>query len=382
MILAMDTGPTTLRRTYRYRLYPTSRQRAALEAQLRFACELYNAAVEQRRNEWRRSRRLVSRAAQFRELTDIRAHRLGPPGMSCHAMRDPLRRVDLAFAAFFRRLKSADTPGFPRFRSWRRYDSLSSDAWTLKSSRVVLPGIGHMKVRWHRQLPTGARVRTVTVRRRVRHWYVGFSLDLPRPTPKPSTGKAVGIDLGVSTFAALSTGELLGGPRAFRSARRRLRNLQRVASRRVRGSRRRQKARLMVSRLHERIRYLRRDHAFKMANDLVGRFDVFYVEALNVRGLCRGMLAQDIHDQAWGAFLRILTDKAAEAGRSVVALDPRNTSQTCSACGAQVPKPLAERWHRCACGYQADRDVNAARNIYRFGESRQASTWPNGASVA
>jgi len=128
----------------------------------------------------------------------------------------------------------------------------------------------------------------------------------------------------------------------------------------------------MVARLHERIRYGRRDHAFKLAKDLVQRFDVIYAEALDIKGLARSRLAREIHDQGWGAFLRILSDKAEEAGRLVIALDARNTSQACSACEAVVPKPLGERWHRCACGYQADRDVNAARNLYRLGESRQA----------
>jgi putative transposase len=131
----------------------------------------------------------------------------------------------------------------------------------------------------------------------------------------------------------------------------------------------------LLARQHERISTVRRDHAFKVAAQLVRRFDVIYVEALNLQGLAQSRLAREVHDQAWGAFLTILTDKAAEAGRSVIALDARNTSQACSACGARVFKPLEERWHQCACGYQADRDVNAARNLYRLGENRQAPTW-------
>ncbi len=207
-------------------------------------------------------------------------------------------------------------------------------------------------------------------------------MERPKPAPLPATGQSVGLDLGISTFAVLSTGDRLMGPRALRSARRRLRVAQRRVARRVRGSHRRRKAGLLVARLHEPVRNLRRDHAFKLANDLVRRFDVIYVEALNLKGLGQSRLARDIHDQGWGAFLAILTDKAEEAGRSVMALDARNTSQRCSACGALVPKPLGERWHRCACGFQADRDVNAARNLLRLGESRQASTWPTGACVA
>jgi putative transposase len=247
---------------------------------------------------------------------------------------------------------------------------------------VGLPGIGHLKVRWHRPLPSDALIRTVTVRRHARHWYVGLALDRPKPAPLPATGESVGLDLGITTFAALSTGERLAGPRALRAALRRLRVAQRRVSRRVGGSHRRRKALTLVARRHERVRSQRRDHAFKSAAELVRRFDAIYVEALNLKGLARGRLARDVHDQAWGAFRMILTDKAAEAGRSVIALDARNTSQACSACGALVPKPLGERWHRCACGYQADRDINAARNLYRLGESRQAPTWPTGACVA
>jgi putative transposase len=252
----------------------------------------------------------------------------------------------------------------------------------LQHGRLRLPGVGSLKLRWHRPLPSDAELLSVTVRRHARHWYVGFALERPKSAPLPATGQSVGLDLGITTFAALSTGERLAGPRALRAAQRRLRVAQRRVARRLRGSHRRRRAAQLVARLHERVRNLRRDHAFKLANDLVCRFDVIYVEALNLQGLARGRLARDVHDQGWGAFLTILSDKAAEAGRSMIAVDARNTSQACSACGALVPKPLRERWHRCPCGYQADRDVNAARNLYRLGESRQAPTWPTGACVA
>jgi len=381
-MMLMDRQPGALQRTYRYRLYPTARQRLAFQAQLSFACELYNAALEQRRDAWRRGRRSVSYVAQCRDLTDSRVHGLGPVGMSCHAMRDPLRRLDRAFGAFFRRVRAGEKPGYPRFRSRRRYDTVTWDSWRLQQGRLGLPGIGFLKLRWHRPLPSDADLRTVTVRRHARHWYVGFALERPKPQPLPTTGQSVGLDLGITTFAALSTGERLPGPRALNAAQRRLRLAQRRVSRRILGSHRRRRAILLVAALHENVRNLRRDHAFKLANDLVKRFDVIYVEALQLKGLARSRLARDVHDQGWGAFLTILSDKAAEAGRSVIALDPRNTSQRCSACGALVPKRLGERRHRCGCGYQADRDVNAARNLYRLGESCQAPTWPTGACVA
>jgi putative transposase len=250
-------GPLILRRTYRYRLYPTAKQRIALQAQLAFACELYNAALQQRRDAWRLGRRSVNYAAQCRDLTDVRTHAIGPPGMSCFAMRESLRRVDRGFAAFFRRLKSGEKPGYPRFRSRRRYASLSWNAWILRNGRMGLPGIGHLRVRWHRPLPSDAQIRTVTVRRHARHWYVGFALERPKPEPLPATGESVGLDLGITTFAALSNGERMAGPRALRAALRQLRVGQRRVSRRGCGSHRRWKAATLTARRHERIRNLR-----------------------------------------------------------------------------------------------------------------------------
>ncbi len=120
MLVPVKGSPQVLQRTYRYRLYPTARQRLALEAQLGFACDLYNAALEQRRDAWRRQHRPVSYVAQCRDLTELRAAGLGPPQMACSAMRDPLRRLHRAFAAFFRRVQAGEKPGYPRFRSRRR----------------------------------------------------------------------------------------------------------------------------------------------------------------------------------------------------------------------------------------------------------------------
>jgi putative transposase len=326
-------NPTRTNRTYRLRIYPTRRQGLALEAQLGFACDLYNAALEQRRYAWRGGQR-VGYVSQCRELTALRAAGDGPPQMSCAAMRSPLRRLERAYQAFFRRVKAGEKPGYPRFRSRRRYDSLTWDsAWSIQQRRLALQGIGHLKVMWHREM--------------------------------------------------LSTGVLIPGPRAYRKARRQLRVAQRRVSRRVKGSRRRQKAGLLLARLHERIRNLRGNHAHQLSRRLVSDFGLIAVEDLQIRGLTRGFLAKDINDQGWAEFLRLLRYKAEDAGIQVVAVPPGGTSQTCSGCGARVSKPLSERVHRCPnCGLVVDRDINAARNILRLGMSRQAPTWPSGACVA
>lgn len=377
-------GPTRVNRTYRFRIYPTRRQRLALEAQLGFACDLYNAALEQRRYA-RRAGQLVGYASQCRELTALRAAGDGPPDMSCSAMRSPLRRLERAFQAFFRRVKAGEKPGYPRFRSRRRYGSLTWDsAWSIQQRRLALQGIGHLKVKWHRELPASATVCTVTVRRDVGRWYVCFALALPVSAASARTlMPAVGLDLGVRNFAALSTGELISGPRAYRASMRQLRVAQRRVSRRVKGSRRRRKAGLLLARLHERIRNLRTNHAHQLSRRLVSSFGLIAVEDLQITGLARGFLAKDVNDQGWAEFLRLLGYKAEDAGVQVVRVPPGSSSQACSSCGTLVPKPLSERVHRCpGCGLVVDRDINAARNILRLGMSRQAPTWPSGACVA
>lgn len=301
-----------LRRTYKYRIYPTVRLRHALEAQLSFACQLYNAALEERRYAWRGRRRTVTLYEQFRELTAVRAAKMGPPDMNCSAMRDPLRRLDRAFAAFFRRVKAGVKPGHPRFRSVRRYDSLTwISGWAVRDGRLGLQGIGHVKVKWHRRIPASAVVRTVTVRRAAERWYACFSLQVP-PSPA-SLGiplPAVGLDLGIQHFASLSTGEQVPGPRAYRAAKSLLRVAQRRVARRHKGSHRRHKAILLLAREHERIRNLRHDHAHKVTRRLVSDFGLVAVEDLNVTGLARGALAKDVSDQGWAAFLTMLEYKA------------------------------------------------------------------------
>jgi putative transposase len=374
-----------LKRTHRYRIYPTVRLRHALEAQLSFACQIYNAALEQRRYAWRGRHRSLTLYEQFRDLTAVRAAKMGPADMSCSAMRDPIRRLDRAFTAFFRRVNAGAKPGYPRFRCSRRYDSLTWDSgWGVRSGRLALQGIGQVKVNWHRPLPALAVVRTVTVRRVAERWYACFSMEVSRsPRVLAAQRPAVGLDLGILHFATLSTGEQMRGPRAYRAAMRRLRVAQRRVSRRQKGSHRRQKARLLLARQHERIRNVRHNHAHKLSRRLVSDFGLIAVEDLNVGGLARGPLAKDVTDQGWAAFLTMLEYKAEEAGARLIRVPARGTSQTCSSCGVVVPKLLSQRTHQCPdCGLVIDRDTNAARNILRLGLSRQASTWPTGACVA
>jgi len=212
-------------------------------------------------------------------------------------------------------------------------------------------------------MPPEAEVKSCTVRCDANGWTVGFALDHPTATLREPV-RAVGVDLGISAFAVLSDGGTIPSLRAARRAERRLRIVHRALARKVRGSRSRRKARLAVRRCHSATARRRANHLHQASARLVRDYDVIAIEALQIKGLARSALAKDVHDASWARFISMLAYKAERAGARLVEVDPRNTSQDCSTCGARVPKGLDERQHRCPhCGLSIDRDLNAARNI-------------------
>jgi putative transposase len=371
-----------MRRTYRYRLYPTRAQGSALNTQVDEACRLYNAALDERRSAWRMHGISLGYYDQANQLKEIRA--AGDIGVTnFSACQDVLRRVTKTFAAFFRRVKSGQKAGYPRFRSRSRYGSLTYPSWgdgcALRAmGRLYLQGVGDLKLKWHRPLPADAAIKTVTVKREAGRWCVCFSVEMSEHVPLPACDLAVGIVVGPTTFAVLSDGTEIANPRHFRLAERRLRLAQRKLARRKKRSRRRLKARQEVARVHIHVANQRRDFHHKSALALVREYGLIAVEDLNVKGLAGSMLAKSVHDAGWSQFVSILSDKAECAGRTLVKVNPAGTTQRCSACGEHVPKTLKERWHSCACGLSIGRDLNAALNVlhlaHGLGWSPQAPT--------
>ena len=327
----------------------------------------------------------VSYRDQSAQLRDLRACGLLDAGANFWSQQAVLRRLDRAFAAFYRRCKAGEKPGYPRFRSRRRYDTLeysfAGNAGGIAmtgAGRLRVQGVGHIKVKLHRAIPVGAALCEARLTRRNGRWYVAVSLKNVPARPLPATGRAVGVDMGITTFAATSDGELILGPRANRAASAQVRRASRKVARRKRGSNRRRKGAVLLARAREREANVRRDHAHKTARSLIERYDTICVENLNVRGLAKGMLARDCNDQGWAGFIGLLHEKAEEAARDIVQVDATNTSQDCSACGRRVPKALSVRVHACVCGLVLDRDVNAARNIHARGLAK-VQTGPDGA---
>lgn len=354
-------------------MYPSRRQTEALEAQLGQACDLYNAALQHRRDMWREHGVSVSFGGQSAELRELRREGLLDANVNFWSQQAVLRRLDRAFDAFFRRLRAGEKPGYPRFRGRRRFDTLEfsfaghAGGVALAAGRLRIQAVGSVRVKQHRPIPAAAKVSEARITRRCGRWYVSLACEQVPVRPLKRAGRQVGLDLGIHTFAATSDGELLAGPRAGRVAARAVRRAQRRVSRRHRGSARRAKAVALLARQRDHERNVRRDHAHKTARGLITRYDTICVEDLSYRGLAKGMLARDCNDQGWAAFVALLSEKAEEAARQIIRVDAKNTSQECSACGQIVPKTLGVRVHACACGYRGDRDINAARNILAKG---------------
>jgi putative transposase len=190
----------------------------------------------------------------------------------------------------------------------------------------------------------------------------------------PATGTVTGIDVGISSFAVLSDGTVIKNPRYFQTAQAKLRRVQRTVCRRKKSSNRRRKAVQYLSRVHQHIKNQRRDFHHQVSRTLINQYDLIGVEQLNIKGLARGRLAKSLADVGWGRFLAILSDKAAEAGREIVKVTAKGTSQQC-VCGALVPKTLSVRWHHCPmCQLSVPRDHAAALEILRLGLSRREVT--------
>ena len=352
--------------TYKYRLLPGRHQHKALAAILESQRQLYNGALEHRVGAYRTAGKTITLYDQMGELTELRQD-MNFGAVPVKIQRWTLRRLDDAYQAFFRRVKAkGEKAGFPRFRSKGRWNSFGFAEFSgirLKGRRLHFKGMsGGLRIHVHRPMPQG-RPLSCTFTRDHKGWYVCLQFRLST-NPVAPTGKHVGIDMGLIHLATLSTGEQIPNPRVAKRAEREMRRRQRALARCKRGSSRRRKVRRQVTRCHAKIKNTRRTYLHQVSARLVRENDMIAVEKLNTKGLARTVVARSVHDAGWSTLKEMLTYKAEWAGRQLVEVDPRNTSQACSGCGVLVPKKLKERWHRCPeCGLEMDRDENAARNV-------------------
>ena len=380
-------------KAYKFRLYPTRKQQERLQWTLDRARELYNAALQERKDAYRMAGKSITYSDQAHQLPEIKQDREEYQDIHSQVLQDVLRRVDKAFQAFFRRVKAGETPGSPRYQGYNRYNSFSypqSGFSVTHDHRVCLSKLGSIKVKLHR--PLKGSIKTCTIKREGDQWYVVLACECEQE-PLPENDEAVGIDLGLVHFATLSTGETIENPRSFRKCEKKLKKLQQSLSRKQRGSHRRTKAVKLVAKAHRKVRNQRANFLHKESRKLVNQYGLLVFEALQPAtmskrakpkqnedgkylpngGSAKSGLNKSIVDAGWSHFVQYCTYKAACAGRTVVQVNPRYTSQVCSGCGAVKKKELSERWHSCECGCELDRDHNAALNILRLGRSQQGA---------
>ena len=258
-------------------------------------------------------------------------------------------RVDMAYKAFFIRVKSGEKPGHPRFKQFGRYDSITytQSGFELDGQRLVLSKVGAVPIITHRTFE--GDVKTCTIRRSCTgKWYASITVDIGEVPVRTIEKSAIGIDLGLTNFVAMSNGELVKSPKFFREDEPILARAQRRLSKQVRGTPERGRSLMIVSKIHEKIANRRSDFAHKLSRDLVDRFGVIVFEDLNTKGMVRNhYLAKSISDVAWNQLVQMTRNKAVEAGSRVVLVDPYNTSQRCSSCGQIVKKELNVRVHHC-----------------------------------
>ncbi|HEU4783346.1 MAG TPA: transposase [Ktedonobacterales bacterium] len=405
-------------KTFQYRLYPTKEQQRLLSRQLEECRWLWNTLLAERKQAWEERRVVVGYYAQKAELPALKA-RERPALAEVHSqvLQDVVLRLKKAFDAFFGRNKVGETPGYPRFRGKGRYVSLTFPqvpvgcALDMEEKRLVVSKVGRIKVLLHRTLQ--GTPKTATIRRTATgKWFVSFVCEW-EPTPFPSTGQEVGLDVGLKVFTMPSQGNEIENPRFFRVEERELVKTQRKyqasldAHKAVRAAltdlvkaahpdldvrqigqrvsqdaqewmtwRERVRRRKIVARVHERICWRRGDFTHQQSRRLVNSYDFLAVEDLSVRSMVQNhALAKSIHDAAWNQFAVLLRSKAEWAGRVCVTVNPRHTSQTCSSCGWRNPAlTLADRVFHCLnparpdCRLVLDRDRNAALNILARGK--------------
>jgi len=359
-----------MKKTFQYRIKSNQKTEQNAESWLSLCRQLYNDCLNERIIAYKDKKKSISQYDQMKRLPQLKKVFPSYKQVNSQTLQDVIQRLDKAYQGFFRRVKNKEKAGFPRFKGQNRYDSftLKQTGWKLNGQYLEIRNIGKFKIFLSR--PIEGNIKTLTIRRTLTNqWFVCFSCDNVSQKPLPKTGKEIGIDVGCESFLTDSNGRKVDNPRFFKNSQDILKKRQQNLSQKKRGSYRKNKARLLVAKIHQKILNQRKDFHFKTANKLIKENDKIFIEKFNAFKTFRG-LNRSMRDVAWFQFFNILRFKAAEAGREIIEVPAKNTSQLCSKCGKIVEKDLSVRIHKCPfCGLEIDRDWNAALNIFRLGQS-------------
>jgi putative transposase len=393
------------RRKVTYKLYPNVNQATALAALLRHHQQLYNAALQERRDAWEKQRVSISYEDQCKSLTALRSDPVWVVA-NCSSEQITLRRVKKAFDAFFRRCKSGDDPGYPRFKALDRMPGFGfkshGDGWRFtpgpdwKHGQLRLQGVGSMQARG--QPRQGGTIKSCELMHKRGVWHLSLTLECPTITREMGNA-ACGMDWGVETFAMLAlpdgTWEPIENPRFYRTQKAKELELERVRDRRKRRSVRHQKAAIRCGRLKAKNARRRKDFHHQTSCRLVKRFGLIATEKLQISNMTRSAkgtvekpgknvkqkagLNREILDTGPAAYISMMRYKAEEAGSLFMEAPTRKLkpSQRCPKCDSVKEKSLSERMHRCDCGHIEPRDAAAARVCLNWAMSELSGREPS-----
>jgi putative transposase len=357
-------------KSFKFRISkPSKIVQERLEQTLYLCRQLYNASLQERRDAYQINRISINYQAQQKQLPEIKLTNPEYKDIHSQVLQNVLKRCERAFDGFFRRIKTKQTAGFPRFKGANRFDSFCypQSGFSLTGDKLTLSKIGKVKIKLSRSVV--GKVKTCTIKKEIDKWFVIFTVETAAE-PLPKTGQSVGLDAGLNAFMTLSDGTQIDNFKYYESTQKKLRVAQRSVSRKIKGSNRRRKAVLQLKKIHQKIKNQRNDFQHKVSTYLVEQYDLIAIEKLNILGMSRGILSKQIHDASWSSFFGKLRYKAVNAGRDLKEVSPNFTSQDCSSCGNRVKKDLSIRVHHCLkCGLKICRDWNAAINILALGQS-------------
>jgi putative transposase len=388
-----------IRRTYKYRIYPTQSQISNLENQFSMCRYLYNWCLQERILAYQERKESIFRNQQQRNLPKLKKEKPWYKSVYSQVLQDVLGRLDKGMKDFFRRVKNNETPGFPNFKKRGEWNSITYPQYNKrpKQNQLDIPKVGLLKIVYHRQIPLDSKIKTLTIKKENNKWFVCFSVELqetPKTEHKLDRSKAVGIDLGLIDFLYASDGFHIEAPRFFRRYQEKLARLQRKRSKTEKYSKKWYKLLYAIQKVYFKIRCQRSDFLHKLANNLLEKYDIICHEHLMIKNMSRrpkpkqdedgkylpngasakSGLNKSINDAGWYQFLCILKYKAEYLGKLVIGVAPHYTSQVCPSCGNLVKKSLSVRTHVCPdCGLIENRDLVASKNILSLGMQTLAS---------
>jgi putative transposase len=382
-----------IRRTYKYRIYPTQSQISNLENQFSMCRHLYNWSLQERIQSYQEEKKSITYNQQSNNLPKLKEEKPWYKSVYSQVLQDTLKRLDKSMKSFFKRVKNNETPGFPHFKKRGEWNSITYPQYNKRprDCQVEVPKVGLIKIIYHRQIPLESNIKTLTITKENSKWFVCFSVELqdnPKTEYKLDESTAVGIDLGLIDFLYASDGFHVKAPRFFRKSQEKLARLQRKWSKTEKYSKKWYKLLYAIQKVYFKIRCQRSDFLHKLANILLENYDIICHEDLKTKNMSRrpkpktdeegkylpngasakSGLNKSILDASWSQFLFILRYKAESLGKLIIGVPPHYTSQICPQCGNLVKKNLSIRTHVCPeCGLIENRDLAASKNILSLG---------------